>query len=319
MSNLTKNFKNGIMSYKITDELNSNNGYYEIGIDEVNSMILLNTNMQKFAFNKPVDFSCGLSVDGFTVLTPDNITGIQGISVDKIDGYDVNDSALATTEENNAIYTAKKIKTLLQTDIRPNNIQYTNAQYPAIRSVDDAINELLYAPVKITSFTSNKAVIERGAAALNVILSWSINKITVQEQKMDGVIIPVTDRTKTIPTLNSTTTYSLQVTTTVSFLNGRYFGVGINQTATNQDILAMNKELVESKAKTFTVTAAANEYIYFCIHKRLGTCTFYVGGFEGGFILLPELNFTNINGFTEPYYVYRSINKGLGVTTVSVS
>jgi hypothetical protein len=51
----------------------------------------------------------------------------------------------------------------------------------------------------------------------------------------------------------------------------------------------------------------------------MGTRSFKVGGFDGGFTLYDTISFTNASGYTEEYYVYRSDNAGLGQTSVTVS
>jgi hypothetical protein len=72
-------------------------------------------------------------------------------------------------------------------------------------------------------------------------------------------------------------------------------------------------------APQFTVTAGAGQYIWFCYPKRLGTVTFWVGGFEGGFEAVQTVSLTNINGWSEDYYCYRSTNANLGSTAVTTT
>jgi hypothetical protein len=69
----------------------------------------------------------------------------------------------------------------------------------------------------------------------------------------------------------------------------------------------------------FTVTAGVGEYIWFCYPKRLGTVTFWVGGFEGGFEAAETVSLTNMNGWTEDYYCWRSTQANLGVTAVKTT
>jgi hypothetical protein len=105
---------------------------------------------------------------------------------------------------------------------------------------------------------------------------------------------------------------------TVTFYNKRHWGVTTEASGwDSSDIgnLASN-ELSNSKAKTFTVTAGAGEYILYAYPSRLGTATFTVGGFEGGFESPATVSRTNDSGFVENYYVYRSTNANLGATTV---
>jgi len=107
---------------------------------------------------------------------------------------------------------------------------------------------------------------------------------------------------------------------TYYFYNLRFWGVSIDTTYDESDVegLASN-ELSNARAKTFTVTAATGEYIVYAYPSRLGTATFTVGGFGGGFEDPQTVSITNTNGYTENYYVYRSTQSGLGATTVVVS
>jgi hypothetical protein len=108
---------------------------------------------------------------------------------------------------------------------------------------------------------------------------------------------------------------------TLTFVNNVYYGVNTSTSANITTILAGTSSTVlsNSRARTFTVNAGTNEYIYYSYPSRLGTATFTVGGFEGGFSLISTQSHTNSLGFTENYYVYRSDNKSLGSTTVVVS
>ena len=57
----------------------------------------------------------------------------------------------------------------------------------------------------------------------------------------------------------------------------------------------------------------------YALPTRLGTVTFTVGGFTGGFEAPETLSITNVNGYAENYYVYRSTNKNLGTVSVVVA
>lgn len=108
---------------------------------------------------------------------------------------------------------------------------------------------------------------------------------------------------------------------TYYFYNRRFWGISTvasGYTEANVEGLA-NNELSNSRAKTFSVTAGASDYIIYAYPSRLGSATFTVGGFEGGFQSPETVSITNASGFTENYYVYRSTNVNLGTTSVVVS
>jgi hypothetical protein len=107
---------------------------------------------------------------------------------------------------------------------------------------------------------------------------------------------------------------------TLTFVNNVYYAVNTSASASaNIGNIVTNAVPSNTRVRTFTVNAGTNEYIYYSYPSRLGTATFTVGGFEGGFSLISTQTHINSLGFSESYYVYRSDNKSLGSTTVVVS
>lgn len=105
---------------------------------------------------------------------------------------------------------------------------------------------------------------------------------------------------------------------THTFVNRIFYGVSTvasGYTEANIEGLA-GTDLQDSKSKTFSVSPGASEYIIFAYPTRLGTATFTVGGFAGGFQSPATVSITNASGYTENYYAYRSTNLNLGSTTV---
>ncbi len=199
------------------------------------------------------------------------------------------------------------------------------------KTVAEVLDDLLYTPIQITSFGNNINTAEMGSTVNTVNLTWNYNK-KPKTLTLDGSTIDAATKSKTIESagLKANKTYTLkatddrnasaQKTTTISFLNGVYYGVG---TATGDGIdkafiAGLTKVLSGSKAREFTVNAAAGQYIYYAIPHRLGTPVFFVGGFEGGFALAKTFDYQNPSGYTESYDVYKSTNAGLGSTTVTV-
>ncbi len=122
-------------------------------------------------------------------------------------------------------------------------------------------------------------------------------------------------------TLNSTNgTTSTTNSNTYVFYNYRYWGVDSNTSLNEAQIEALaGSELSNTNVKSITVTAGVGEYIYYSYPSRLGTSTFTVTGFEGGFESPDTVSVTNSKGFTEDYYVYRSTNSNLATVTVEVT
>ena len=206
---------------------------------------------------------------------------------------------------------------------------YTNPISETIVDYKSALDYLLYYDLTITLNTSHVTTVEVGSVLSNVTFNWSYNK-TILSQSFNGVSLDkdvknfvcteniINNKTFTLTANDERKQFSKSIT--FNFRHGRYWGTSSSTSLTNDDILnSLNKELSTNRNKTFTVTANDNEYIYYCYPNSWGTSTFSVGGFVGGFELVSTINFTNINNVTTLYNVYRSTNKSLGNTTVTVS
>jgi hypothetical protein len=114
---------------------------------------------------------------------------------------------------------------------------------------------------------------------------------------------------------------TLQLSTSASLIDPIYYGVSTkDDTYLESDVEGLATNVVSNtKGRTIVVTATGTNHIIYALPTRLGTVTFVVGGFEGGFEAPETVSVTNVNGFTEDYYVYRSTNSGLGETTVVIT
>ena len=202
-------------------------------------------------------------------------------------------------------------------DIAINSDLRLSAAYADIIS---RLNALEYVPVAIKTFSANPSTIEMGSTP-TVTLQWVIEG-NWETLTLNGN--PVTGQYTTVqPT--TTTTYTLVAadeqtestkTATVTAANQIYWGAAAN---TESVTTLANKTLSNTKSRTITVNASAGNYIIYALPKRLGTVTFKVNGFDGGFSAPEEKNLTNASGYSEAYYVYKSTNAGLGNTTVVIA
>lgn len=197
-------------------------------------------------------------------------------------------------------------------------------------TVKDALDELLYEPVKITSFTSSVGNVEKGVTVTDVVLKWALagspTTVTLNDEAQAN---DSTGKTLSKQTITANTTYTLKASdgktndtksAYISFKNKRYWGVGKPANADAVDsafVLALGgNELADKGSKSFTVTSDEGNFIFYAIPESWGDPRFFVGGFEGGFTLYKTFDFTNASGYTESYNVYKSNNADLGNTTV---
>lgn len=178
------------------------------------------------------------------------------------------------------------------------------------------------------SISVSPNVSEKGSTVSEIVANWSYNKDIVS-QSVDNVATPIGDRSKTIigtfttdksVTLNATskTNRNISVSAKLSFKNGIYYGVSSSTTYDSNLINSLSKVLDENKARTITVNSGVGQYIYYSYPSRLGTASFNVGGFDGGFNEVARINFTNASGYAEEYIIYKSTNANLGNTTVVI-
>ena len=90
-----------------------------------------------------------------------------------------------------------------------------------------------------------------------------------------------------------------------------YYGVSSSNNLVDANGLSV--KYIEQKEDTTTVIANEGEYIYYCSPVEYEECTFYVGGWQGGFYCLGRYSIDGID-----YYVYRSTHPNLGETTFNV-
>lgn len=206
------------------------------------------------------------------------------------------------------------------------------------REISELMSDLHYTPVNISSVAVSPPSAERGSSVATLTVTFNINKVP-NTLKVDGVTKtpassgsvalsgPFTqDKTVSVVATDNgsasdPTTHTSTKSATLKFYNRIYYGVGANVDPITDSFLRglANSPLSDTKGRTITLAPGANQYIWYAVPKRLGTCKFVVGGFEGGFELIDTFNHLNASGYREDYYVYRSSNPNLGSTTVVVS
>lgn len=213
----------------------------------------------------------------------------------------------------------------------------------------DQLDKQLNPYVDIEVTPKNIGPYEMGTTVNEVTVQWSVNKtpqiLTISGPGTGGTQTLSKNATSyTVPdkqlgiNMNNASTFRWTISATgeegevssekspvISFLNRVYWGAAAMPETINSAFVRglSGKKLTGSKVTSFSANAGAEQYIWYCLPVRspFGTCTFKVGGFEGGFALATAepIEFENASGYTEPYYVYRSVESNLGNTTVGVS
>lgn len=151
------------------------------------------------------------------------------------------------------------------------DISYTNPTYPTVAA---ALDKLLYVAPSITSFTGGTTV-EIGSS-VTPVLNWSYNK-TMTEQRLNGAIELIANRSKTMGAITSDTTYSLWATDGTNQINGsqsvlfrfyKFWGTGAtptgaDSTARRAAIIAKNPTFQAISAGSFVMTTGSTETNFF--------------------------------------------------------
>lgn len=205
-----------------------------------------------------------------------------------------------------------------------------------------AREEIDFKPIRISSFSILPSQKEKGDVVSSVTLSWVLNKTLSKDGEVLKLFNPYTNETINLTdqaktnTTGSTNSIAVTIdkdnnkswkltaiddrgnesslTKTVSFLDRIYYGVSSIPDSYNSDFVkSLGKNYLSStKVNITNVTAVYNEYIYYCLPTRYGTCTFTVGTLSGGFEeVSSNVEYTN-GTHKETYRIYRSVNANLG-------
>lgn len=199
------------------------------------------------------------------------------------------------------------------------------------------IDDLAYTAIAFTSASATNATNEIGSTVTETAVTWSFNKEPkAQTIKFGPEVAEVLDksiRSKTYSGKTITSNTSIVITATdernaqasrtlnITFQPRAYWGVAQNKEIYDSaDILALSESaLTSTRTRNINVNAGEGEHIIYAIPSSFGTPTFKINGFEGGFVKVGTINFTNASGYSQNYDVYKSVNPNLGSTQVVVS
>lgn len=205
------------------------------------------------------------------------------------------------------------------------NIKY-NDKYP---TVFDALEEVLYKPLEITSLKSNILdTVLLGSTISSLLLSWTYNK-TVTKQFINNVEISLNNNSYIWRnSFNSNMVFQLRATDgktnatksiVINFANNIYYGLSKAGVYDNIFIQSLpNNVITNERSMTIEEYVDVDKFVFYACPTRLGQPEFSVNGFVGGFELLGEYDIKNARGYIEKYYLYKSDNDGLGQTKIIV-
>lgn len=194
----------------------------------------------------------------------------------------------------------------------------------------------------ITSFACSITELELGAHLINPTFTFTANETLASLEIIDNFnnistpIVPATspfidivDLTRGTPggytftlTAHNANNDASTASASPQWKNRRYFGAATKYDGTvtlDEFVKALeSSNLSNSLAATFKSAPGSGENIYYAIPTSFGTPRFFVGGFEGGFILRGTVDITNNYSIIINYSVWESENSNLGETIVVV-
>lgn len=210
-----------------------------------------------------------------------------------------------------------KISSISTDEIPADKVEYINGD---IRTVKEALDQLLYISPDITSFTGG-GTYEKGSTVNSINLSWTLNKEVTSQSINQGIgDLEVGLRKYDISDANLTedTTYTLTVSdgknsdsasTSVLFRQKRYWGVSTETSLTNEQILALSQEFSTGRNQNRTFDCSGGKYFYFVIPTQYcNGIQFKVGGLSFTGIEETTIQLTNASGYEASYNVYRCSN-----------
>lgn len=190
------------------------------------------------------------------------------------------------------------------------------------------IDDLNYHVIAVDSVSVTPSVAEIGSVPASVTVSWSCSKVPTALKVAGQTVTPAKTGSLWISSgiTGSQQFFAVAATDERGAIASRsatlyYYNRILWAAADDVARLNINNgQLLNTRGRTVTVTAGQGEYIWYVLPHRLGTPTFSVGGFVGGFVLAySEVTIPNASGYSEEYDFWRSSNAGLGQTTVVIS
>lgn len=204
-----------------------------------------------------------------------------------------------------------------------------------IKTVQDALNKLLYKEPVIHNFTADKSfgTYELGQVIEPPILfSWNytcyadLASITITDienpNNNNGVytVGPIDNNKYFTLTITDVNGGRATLTRSYSFKQAVYYGVSLEPRTYNAGFVKglAKKTLTLSNDMTLDFKADSGKYIYYCAPTEWDDPIFSSGGFDGGFEKIEEVLVSNDYGKEALYGIWISDNHSLGNVTIKV-
>ena len=216
------------------------------------------------------------------------------------------------------------------------NVEYTNADYPSYTNVDlalDALFSKVYYVKPTCSLSASKSggTFEIGTTiTAPITFTWKTNK-AITSQTLTGCTLTYASVRTAIYNTNVTSdkTFTLSVSdgensasssVSYKFLNNIFWGsASTAETYDSTFISALsNKKLASAVKGTYSFNIASGEYGFWAVPSNMTISSVWIGGFEVTVDDLGTVSYTNAQGYTRDYKLYKTGKSGLGAISAEI-
>lgn len=216
------------------------------------------------------------------------------------------------------------------------NVEYINADYPSYTNVDLALDALfakVYYVKPTCSLSASKAggTFEMGTTiTAPITFTWTTNKDITSQTLTDCTLADASVRTAIYNTnVTADKTFSLSVSdgensasssVSYKFLNNIFWGSASTvETYDSTFISALsNKKLASAVKGIYSFNIASGEYGFWAVPSNMTISSVWIGGFEVTVDDLGTVSYTNAQGYTRDYKLYKTGKASLGAISAEI-
>ena len=258
-------------------------------------------------------------------------TSLNGKLDKTFTGDDVANKILSTDKDGNVV-----LKNGGSGEGTAETTTYTNADYPSYTNVDLALDALFSKVYYVKPTCSLSATPSGGTFEMGTVISapitftWTTNK-AITSQTLTGCTLADASVRTAIYNTNVTAdkTFTLSVSDgensasssiSYKFLNNVFWGSASTvETYDSTFISALsNKRLASAVKGTYSFNIASGEYGFWAVPSNMIISSVWIGGFEVTVDDLGTVSYTNAQGYTRDYKLYKTGKSGLGAISAEI-
>lgn len=294
------------------------------------------------------DGNCYVPDEGFQNYSPTDIEilpkkdGSQGVSIyDKgalvahIEGKSTKNDILTVHKEDDTVYINLDNSGSFS-EATAEGTAYANENFPQYGNVDLALdalfNKVYYIkPTCSLSATPSDGIFEMGTTiSAPITFNWSTNKNIIIQTLTDCTLENVSDRTAIYNNdITSDKTFTLTVSdgenfssssVSYKFLNNIFWGsASTTETYDSAFINALsNKKLASDIKGIYSFNITNDEYGFWAVPSDMAISSVWISGFEVTVDDLGTVSYTNAQGYTRDYRLYKTGRASLGVISAEI-